>query len=201
MDFLTYHTRVARLSLSLLQPKQRLLEAPQCYLDRIDGWTEEVRSHSNVYWLCYDKSADRQWVSPMPPSHPHVHVHTLRLELRTPPSGTVLPRNPTTTSSSNVGTTLLWDDDRVHIWEFRIAPGECCQYHTHHLEYCFTNLTQSTTQALNDKGEATEDEPNLQRVGQTVFVNMDSLGSHAVRNVGPSTFLQFIVEFKYVARE
>lgn len=68
----------------------------------------------------------------------------------------------------------------------------------HSFGYCFTNLSDSVTQALTETGEAAKyDPPRRQVKGQTVFVARDQLGSHAVLNVGPSTFLQFIIELQF----
>ena len=98
---------------------------------------------------------------------------------------------------ANIGTRLLLSDEVVNIWEFCIKPGERCCYHVHTLPYVFVNLTKSLTQALDLDGRATG-KPSMQKGGQITFVNERSLGSHAVRNVGEETFLQFVVEFKHI---
>jgi hypothetical protein len=186
-----------------------LLESPLCTLDRIDVATTTTLSLEEavdqVYWLRYDKGNDRLSVSKQVPQvFDHDNVELLRLTLHLS-NATSLDfdttiANPASSSTPNyrVGTKLLWEDCRVNIWEFRIAPQEQCPYHSYGLEYCYTNLTESVTQALTETGVAApNDPPRRQVVGQTVFVEQESLGSHAVKNVGSSTFLQFIVEFKY----
>jgi hypothetical protein len=97
--------------------------------------------------------------------------------------------------SAPIGTSLLFSDDLVNIWEFRLGPGESCAFHTHVHPYLFTNLAASETVELDETG-ATVGEARRQVAGQTIFVQRDSLGSHGVLNSGKTTFLQFIVEFK-----
>lgn len=172
-------------------PMKRLLESPQAFLDEAQGVDfDQEESSGKVYWLRYDKSKDKLSVQRQPPTS-IVADRLLRLELRNTNSS-ARPQ----VQDSNVGTELLHSDEWVNIWEFRIDPDQRCHHHTHRLEYCFTNLTESLTQALDQQGDPTE-KPNIQTVGQTIYVEQASLGSHAVRNVGDTTFLQFIVEFKF----
>ncbi|KAG7354743.1 hypothetical protein IV203_004099 [Nitzschia inconspicua] len=189
---------------------ERLLETPLYVLDRIHHAPTETISNENrnidgIYWLYYDKTRGSLFVSKQLSQlvTNDTDHDLLRLTLTRKESRTVHPIDPAVKSSYstlmyNVGTKLLWDDDWTRIWEFRISPGERCPYHMHRLEYCFTNLTESTTQALMETGEDDSMElPRHQVAGQTVFVERNSLGSHGVRNVGASLFLQFIVEFKF----
>ena len=96
----------------------------------------------------------------------------------------------------NVGTKMLFQDDLVRIWEFRLAPNARCHYHYHMFPYFFLNLTASQTQELDTQGNLLRHKPiNHQTPGQCTFVTRDNLSSHAVLNVGSNVFLQFVVEF------
>lgn len=99
--------------------------------------------------------------------------------------------------ADQIGTTLLWQDENVRIWEFRLPPNVACAFHKHRHPYFFLNLTASLNQELDRNGE---DVPNTlpahQQAGQCTYVSRDKLGQHAVRNVGETLFLQFIVEFQ-----
>jgi beta-alanine degradation protein BauB len=104
--------------------------------------------------------------------------------------------NNNNNQSTNVGTTVLFQDDAVRIWEFRLRPHEQCDYHVHHLRYFFTNVSwESETQELSETGQIVGS-PRRQVRGQSIYVGPNSLGSHAVLNLGSTTFMQFIVEFK-----
>jgi len=111
-----------------------------------------------------------------------------------PPVGTS-PSPPESSASPPVGTSLLLTDSFVDIWEFRLAPGESCAFHTHTRPYVFTNLAVSDTVELDARGGRVG-EARRQVVGDTVLVSQEALGSHGVLNSGDSTFLQFILEFK-----
>ena len=129
-----------------------------------------------------------------PPSAALDAERLLRLAL---PAEATHDRPPTDTLSDDegaVGTRLLLTDSHVRVWEFRLEPGESCPFHVHSLPYCFTNLTSNLTQALDECGRCVG-EPAWQTQGQTRYVPSESLGAHAVQNVGTGTFLQFIVEF------
>lgn len=99
-------------------------------------------------------------------------------------------------SVGDVGTKLLWEDSCIKIWEFRLAPDQCCDFHRHLHPYFFLNLSESLTQELDCHAEAVVGSPpNLQTRGQCTYVSHEHLSAHGVRNVGDNTFLQFVVEF------
>ena len=35
----------------------------------------------------------------------------------------------------DIGDSILFEDDRVRIWDYRLAPGETGGYHRHDLDY------------------------------------------------------------------
>ena len=185
--------------------RSRLLDVEPCTLDVISSSASAAdtmatsRDGSLTYWLSYNE--EYHALSVLRGFNPPESHRLLCLQLR------VRSTTTTTTSSissdeqeyrkySNVGTKLLHSDEFVNIWEFRLTPQERCHFHVHKFHYCFTNLTESTTQALDEKGDFVGD-PSSQVQGQTIYVTKDLLGEHAVLNVGSTTFLQFIVEFKF----
>jgi hypothetical protein len=159
-----------------------------------------------VYWLCYDERDDMLSASrsKFPPSQPSSFTRVMRLSIRATPlpstddthlRNTVVDQDANN-KSTTVGTTVLFQDDTVRIWEFRLGPHEQCDYHVHRLRYFFTNVSrESDTQELSETGQMVGS-PRRQVRGQTIYVGPNFLGSHAVLNVGTTTFLQFIVEFK-----
>ena len=105
------------------------------------------------------------------------------------------PPSPPPAAVLGVGTRLLLEDERVALWEFQLAPGERCPFHTHRRAYAFVNLEASLTQALADDG-SDFGKPAFQTQGQVTYVSPEHLGSHGVRNVGDQPFVQFVLEFK-----
>lgn len=193
----------------------RLLDAEPCTLDVISSSSSSAettvltsRDGSFTYWLSYKLSYNNKedhalsvlrGFNPPPQTRTSAADHLLCLQLRvqsTSSSTTTTSNSSDEYNSNDVGTKLLHSDEFVNIWEFRLAPQERCDFHVHKFHYCFTNLTESTTQALDEQGKFVGD-PSLQVQGQTSYVTKDLLGEHAVVNVGSTIFLQFIVEFKY----
>ena len=173
----TKHCRIERFALPAIA-----LRAPRC--------------RTPEYWLSSSPSGQ---LDALPRSGVRLHWlfgarQLLRLKL-TPGYGNVSTVAREQKGGAGVGTRLLIDDLRVRIWEFRLEAGKRCPFHTHSTPYCFTNISSNLTQALDASGECVG-EPAWQKRGRTVFVPRQHLGSHGVRNVGNSTFLQFIVEFK-----
>lgn len=173
----------------------RLLDAEPCYLDHVS--TKQHDPEGDSYWLWYGSKSDNPLLS-VSKKKLETCDTLLRLKLRGCPTTSDSTPSLVQGIDSNVGTKLLYQDDYVNIWEFRIAPGERCHFHVHKLRYCFTNLTESITQALDEAGTET-DCPNPQTKSKSVYVDRDALGAHAVLNVGTTAFLQFIIEFKFWA--
>ena len=42
-----------------------------------------------------------------------------------------------TSSSDQIGTRLLFENERVRLWELAVAPGESLPEHLHRLDYCY----------------------------------------------------------------
>src|SRR3954447_24360246 len=83
--------------------------------------------------------------------------------------------------SHRVGTKLLFENDRVRVWEMTLAPGESSTHHVHDSDYLFVYLTRSKLELLQDgKPPSTSEEP-------PGFVQYTEVGSgvvHQVKNVG-----------------
>jgi hypothetical protein len=115
--------------------------------------------------------------------------------LSTPPVSHDIPDG----INGNVGTKTLLTDGIVSIHEFLVQPGDRCPFHRHKYPYMFYNLTRSETRELDADGNITAKNAvanSIQSKGDTAFITREmGLGSHALRNVGMTTFQQFIVEF------
>ena len=99
-------------------------------------------------------------------------------------------------ASSNVGTSLLYSNSYLKVWDFIIAPGEICHLHRHTKNYFFLNLAKSTTQGLDQSGNLLG-VPSVQKAGQVTFVDLKGGEAiHAVKNLGGAEFRQIIVELK-----
>jgi len=91
---------------------------------------------------------------------------------------------------ADVGTKLLFENDRVRVWEVVMEPGESLGSHTHEHDYLFYPTEGSTIEVTRAAGtERTE-----LRAGEVhYFARGDT---HAARNVGDRRFHEILVELK-----
>lgn len=91
-----------------------------------------------------------------------------------------------------VGTALLFQNDRVRVWEMVLAPGETCPPHRHTRDY----LMVYPAAALIRSGPA--DRPVVQRLGEGMVayaaVGPAGLDAHAITNVGAAESRHYVIE-------
>ncbi|ETW06415.1 hypothetical protein H310_02678 [Aphanomyces invadans] len=151
--------------------------------------------------LLHRRANDGQPIEP-PPWPQALFCHVLA-EPPTRRSRPVSDADPTW--STKVGTTLLYDDSIVNVWDFIVHPLASCHYHVHHYPYVFINLVPGATQPVDAHGTLLDDGPVRKHgPGEINFVDvaaLDSLPHHAFRNVADTPFCQYIVEFKEKRRD
>ena len=103
-----------------------------------------------------------------------------------------------------VGTTKLFENDRVVVWDLTLAPGEESGVHTHEHPYFFQVLTGSTLSTLDadgqDLGSFTFED------GQTVWLDLEGdevilddvrvPATHNAKNIGSETYREILIELK-----
>lgn len=97
----------------------------------------------------------------------------------------------------DVGTRLLLDNDRVRVWEVRLAPGDQGAVHHHELDHLLVQVAGDRI--------AVVPEPNSQGPFRSYFeaevvpgavVEVTRGGVEAARNVGSEPYVEIIVELK-----
>ncbi len=99
--------------------------------------------------------------------------------------------------SDCIGTELLFENDRVRVWDLRLQPGEASPVHRHRGDYLFVQVTPSTVEA-HEGGEA----PSLTECDDG-FVQYTEVGQgiwHKIRNDSDQVHRQILVEFKGPSR-
>ncbi len=91
----------------------------------------------------------------------------------------------------NVGTRLLFENERVKIWEMVLEPGESSDPHRHTLDYVLCILEGSSIDADPLDGESFR---AAVRPGQAIFV-MRGTAERAV-NRSETRFRELIIELK-----
>ena len=174
-------------------PPSTLVSTPALTLDVIDPKAKPLyRDGAANYLLCYKARTSTLTAAQLQPDQ---DIDDADVAIRLCAIDTPLRA---VDEHDAVGTRLLLTDERVNIYEFRLAAGQSCNYHQHGLPYCFVNLSSSLTQALDENADAIGP-PAFQSAGQCTWVNEEELSAHGVFNVGDTEFLQFVVESKHLA--
>lgn len=101
--------------------------------------------------------------------------------------------DPNEHASFRLGTKLLFENERVRVWELRLAPGERSARHRHQADYLSVYLTRSQLRidGPGDAVETSEDGP-----GFTEYHALTGSMVHTVQNVGTTEHCEILVELK-----
>jgi hypothetical protein len=94
--------------------------------------------------------------------------------------------------TTGVGTDVLFENDRIRVWEMRLAPGESCEPHRHVHDHILLYAEPATI-----RGRAAG-QPVIQHVEDGLVsyraVGPDGLPPHSITNVDDSPSRHFIIE-------
>lgn len=97
----------------------------------------------------------------------------------------------------DVGTKLLFEDDRCRVWEVRLGPGEEGDVHRHELDHL---LIQVAGDRIAVVPEADSEGPFREYFAADVVpgavVPVRRGGVERARNVGEKNYVEVVVEFK-----
>jgi quercetin dioxygenase-like cupin family protein len=96
--------------------------------------------------------------------------------------------------TSDVGTKLLFENDRVRVWDFRLAPGEQMPFHRHTTDFLYVVIGDGELQTLFRDGTA--DPPRQMRDGDVRFREVEQESVHAAKNVGTGPWRNIVIELK-----
>ena len=95
-------------------------------------------------------------------------------------------------ASTAVGTTILFENDRIRVWEMVLAAGESCPTHRHMNDHLLLYAEPATIRAQ------VEGQPVIQHVEDGLVsyraVGTGGLPPHAITNVGDAPSRHFIME-------
>ena len=106
-----------------------------------------------------------------------------------------------------IGTKKVFEDDRIVVWHFDLAPGEHGERHTHERDYVVRVIEGSRLEVFGPEDELLET-VELEAGSATRFhvegdrVHSDRPGypvvpaTHSAKNVGTTTFREVLIEFK-----
>jgi len=91
----------------------------------------------------------------------------------------------------NVANHLLFENERVKVWEMRLEPGESSDLHRHTMDYVLCILEGESIDA-DRPGGGTEHYPMTP--GQVIFVPRG--GTERAVNRSPTRFRELLIELK-----
>jgi hypothetical protein len=95
----------------------------------------------------------------------------------------------------DVANTVLFEDDRVRIWEMKLAPGENSDLHHHQHDYYLVIMSGDLVAGIPPKGNPYP--PFVGKVppnGNTVCVPKG--GTEWALNIGKQTYHEILIELK-----
>jgi hypothetical protein len=91
----------------------------------------------------------------------------------------------------DVGTTLIFENEHVRVWDLRLAPGETSPLHTHEHPYIFVVIEPATVRTrFADGSESIDDDA----AGAAVWVGVDDRRTHTLTNVDSRRYINRVVE-------
>ena len=96
--------------------------------------------------------------------------------------------------SENVGTRLLFENERVRVWDLRLEPGESTGLHRHDTDYLYVVIGDGTLQPIDDQG--TQQDARAMRDGEVHFRTVEGEAIHEAVNVGATPWRNIVVELK-----
>src|SRR3954469_11093094 len=92
-----------------------------------------------------------------------------------------------------VGSSILFEDDQVRVWEAEVAPGETLPIHLHDLDYVTVTLTEGDIEVYEADGEVRSGHRLL---GDVQVTRVGAGQKHELKNVGTRPFRNRIIELK-----
>lgn len=96
--------------------------------------------------------------------------------------------------SPSVGTTLLFENDRVRVWDLRLAPGEGTGLHRHTTDYLYVVIGDGTLQTVDSAGN--KQPPRRMADGEVVFRPIEKEAVHEAVNAGETPWRNIVIELK-----
>ena len=108
---------------------------------------------------------------------------------------------------AGVGSNVVFEDDKIKVWEFNLEPGEQTPVHTHEMDYVFYVINGSTLEVFDsDNNFVTPLElsdgdvlPLRLESGELVVIGNESMrvpATHSARNAGATPYRELLIEKK-----
>ena len=96
--------------------------------------------------------------------------------------------------TTDVGNRLLFENERVRVWDLRLEPGESTGLHRHETDYFYVAIGGGSLQGVAEDG--TPKSIREMADGEVVFREIDGQEVHEAINVGDSPWRNLVIELK-----
>src|SRR5258708_3179886 len=96
------------------------------------------------------------------------------------------------TTSPEVGSRLLFENEQVRVWDLRLAPGESTGLHRHATDYFYVVIGEGTLQRHGADGSTQP--PKFMHDGDVHFRRVSGEDVHEAVNVGGAPWRNIVVE-------
>ncbi len=101
-----------------------------------------------------------------------------------------------TEPTEQVGTRLLFENERVRVWDLALAPGESLPKHIHRLDFCFIVAQGGALQHVDPDNAANNQDVHYHDA-QVVFIEAhEGVIHNRLVNVGTTPYRNFVIELK-----
>ena len=99
--------------------------------------------------------------------------------------------------SENVGTRLLFENERVRVWDLALQPGEAMEKHVHRLDYFFVVIEGGALRFVDPDNPANDRDVHFE-TDLIRFHEAEDGGSvhNRLVNVGDKPYRNLVVELK-----
>lgn len=91
---------------------------------------------------------------------------------------------------AEIGTKLVFENERIRVWEFTLQPGETIKAHQHDLDYFFYPIEGGTLEVTRASGVTRA----TLKAGEVYFRKGGD--THAAKNVDDHRYHEVLVELK-----
>jgi hypothetical protein len=96
-------------------------------------------------------------------------------------------------ASPLVGSEVLFENDRIRVWDLRLGPGEEVNLHRHENDYAFVCVTPGRVTVLRDGRDAETTEVDD---GYVEYTEVGQGIEHTLRNTGGNEYREILIELK-----
>jgi hypothetical protein len=99
-------------------------------------------------------------------------------------------------STERVGTRLMFENDRVRVWDFALAPGESLEKHVHRLDYVILVESGGLLRSTDPSDPANQRDIQFEDDQVTFRAVTDFKVDNRLTNIGTKRHRSYVIELK-----